>query len=69
MPFRGPSLHKAHGACSVQQVTQKEPVICCPNRMYGSGFQVLEEISCAAFGSESELVRRTPYDTLSPPVQ
>ena len=46
-----------HGACSVQQVFQTEPVICCPNRMYGDNFKILTEISTEAFGPGVELVR------------
>lgn len=45
-----------HGACSVQQLTVGEPVICCPNRMYGNGFRVLSDISSEAFGADSKLM-------------
>jgi len=34
-----------------------EPIICCPNRMYGDGFRILEEIATEAFGPGVELVR------------
>ena len=46
-----------HGACSVQQVSRAEPVICCPNRMYGGNFKILSDISIEAFGAGAELVR------------
>ncbi|MDE0031520.1 MAG: NotI family restriction endonuclease [Deltaproteobacteria bacterium] len=46
-----------HGACSVQQVSETEPVICCPNRMYADNFKVLREISNETFGVGAELVR------------
>ena len=46
-----------HGACSVRQVTEAEPVICCPNRMYADNFKVLREISTETFGAGAELVR------------
>lgn len=46
-----------HGACSVRQLLRAEPVICCPNRMYGDGFRILEEIATEAFGPGVELVR------------
>ncbi len=46
-----------HGACSVQQVTAPEPVICCPNRMYADDFQILKEIAVEAFGPDAELIR------------
>ena len=46
-----------HGACSVRQVSEAEPVICCPNRMYADNFKILREISAEAFGAGTELVR------------
>ena len=46
-----------HGACSVQQVSEAEPVICCPNRMYADNFKILREISVETFGVGAELVR------------
>ena len=46
-----------HGSCSVRQVTEAEPVICCPNRMYGDSFKILIEISEEAFGAGAVLVR------------
>src|SRR5215472_9895723 len=45
-----------HGACSVQQ-TGSEPVICCPNRLYGSSDRVLQDIAHETFGPDVELVR------------
>lgn len=46
-----------HGACSVRQISDAEPVICCPNRMYADDFRILQEIAVDAFGGEVELVR------------
>ena len=46
-----------HGACSVQQFSEAEPVICCPNRMYAENFRILQEIAEEAFGAKVELVR------------
>ena len=46
-----------HGACSVQQLSAPEPVICCPNRMYGDNFKILTDIAAEAFGAGSELMR------------
>ena len=46
-----------HGSCSVQQSSQLQPVICCPNRMYAGDFQVLREISTETFGTGAELVQ------------
>ena len=48
-----------HGSCSVQQLSQSQPVICCPNRMYAGGYQVLREIAAETFGVGVELVEPT----------
>ena len=57
-PFvRGDCIKPNHGACSVRQLTQPDPVICCPNRMYEGNFRILAEISTATFGTETELLR------------
>lgn len=48
-----------HGACSVRQVSEAKPVICCPNRMYAGDFKILREISVETFGTGAELVRPT----------
>ena len=57
-PFvNGPCIKPNHGACSVRQLTQKDPVICCPNRMYQHNFRILAEISTATFGESADLVR------------
>jgi Restriction endonuclease NotI len=46
-----------HGACSVMPLELGEPVICCPNRMYGENFLALEEIAKDVFGSDCVLVK------------
>jgi hypothetical protein len=46
-----------HGACSVRQVSEAEPVICCPNRMYGDNFKILTEIAAEALGAGTVLIR------------
>ena len=57
-PFLGAACIKPkHGACSVRQKVNPEPVICCPNRMYANEFGVLAEIAADAFGEGLELVR------------
>ena len=48
-----------HGACSVRQVSEAEPVICCPNRMYADNYRILQEIAVDAFGAGVDLVRST----------
>ncbi len=32
------------GACAIQQVTNDEPVICCPNRLYADDYRILDII-------------------------
>ena len=57
-PFvKGDCIKPNHGACSVRQVTESEPVICCPNRMYANNFKVLRQISVETFGTGAKLVR------------
>ena len=57
-PFVGRDCIKPnHGACSVRQVSESEPVICCPNRMYSDSFKILREIAEENFGTGSILVR------------
>jgi hypothetical protein len=56
-----PFIHSAcikpnHGACSVQQITDAAPVICCPNRLYASNYQILLDIAGQAFGPNIELI-------------
>ena len=52
-----------HGACSVQQLTAEEPVICCPNRMYADNYRILTEISVEAFGPDAALIPPTTVET------
>ena len=57
-PFVGAGCIKPdHGACSVQQVSAEEPIICCPNRMYGNNFEILEHVSVETFGPGVSLLR------------
>ena len=56
-------IKPGHGACSVQAVSAPEPVICCPNRMYGDNFKILQEISVEAFGAEAKLLQ--PGDAMA----
>ena len=71
-PFvRGACIKPNHGSCSVQQPTEQDPVICCPNRMYGGDFQILHEIAAETFGPTvslvppSEISRRAANGTMS----
>lgn len=48
-----------HGACSVRQVTDVAPIICCPNRMYAGDFKILSDIAHEAFGAGTQLVKPT----------
>lgn len=43
-----------HGACSVRQTTG-DPIICCPNRMYGQNYQILLDVAVASFGPGVQL--------------
>ena len=57
-PFVGNDCIKPnHGSCSMQQPTQQQPVICCPNRMYSGNFQILREIAAETFGEGAMLIR------------
>lgn len=46
-----------HGTCSVRQVKQPEPIICCPNRLYANEFKVLQDISDQVFGEGTKLIK------------
>jgi hypothetical protein len=57
-PFIGSACIKPnHGACSVQQLESPEPVICCPNRLYASSYQILLDIATSAFGPNIDLIQ------------
>lgn len=57
-PFVGSNCIKPkHGACSVRQVSESEPVICCPNRMYADSYKILTEIATETFGAGAVLIR------------
>jgi len=57
-PFIGNSCVKPnHGACSVQQVSDNGPIICCPNRMYAGNYQILTDIAQVAFGTGTVLLK------------
>lgn len=59
-PFIGNACTKPnHGACSVQQVSDHEPIICCPNRMYAGNYQILTDIAQEAFGAGTVLLKPT----------
>ncbi|OEJ64080.1 NotI family restriction endonuclease [Magnetovibrio blakemorei] len=49
-----------HGACSVCQ-TGGDPVICCPNRIYGNNYQFLQDIADDAFGIGCALIRPNKF--------
>lgn len=60
-PFiNSPCIKPNHGACSVEQRglpgSAPDPVICCPNRLYASNYQILLDIAGQAFGPNVELV-------------
>jgi len=43
------------GACALKQTTM-DPVVCCPNRMYGDNYLILRDVAAHAFGPGLELV-------------
>lgn len=59
-PFTETSCIKPeHGSCSIRQVINPEPIICCANRLYGDDFAMLGEIARQCFGEQVELVSRS----------
>jgi hypothetical protein len=44
------------GACTLKPTTS-EPVICCPNRLYGDAYKVLLDVAVDAFGPDMRLSR------------
>lgn len=42
------------GACTLKP-TSSEPVICCPNRLYGDSYKVLLDVAVDAFGPDMRL--------------
>lgn len=60
-PFIGERCEKTFndgvisGVCSIQPMTSG-PVICCPIRMYASGYKVLQDVADMAFGPGHELI-------------
>jgi hypothetical protein len=44
-PFVDKRCKKKNGACSLLLSESEEPVIICPNRLYGDGFKVIEDIA------------------------
>ncbi|MCT2248798.1 NotI family restriction endonuclease [Kocuria rhizophila] len=43
------------GVCTLKQST-KDPVICCPNRLYGDSWRALKDVAAIAFGGGYALV-------------
>lgn len=50
------SDHEPSGACTVRQRTSSSPIICCPNRLYADGYQILRDIAKEVFGQDIRLV-------------
>jgi len=44
------------GACTVKSI-HAEPVICCPNRLYASSYQILVDMAVTAFGPSVRLIQ------------
>jgi hypothetical protein len=45
------------GVCTVQQIVNSEPVVCCPNRLYDGDYRFLADVAKAAFGEGVKLLR------------
>ncbi|MCK2023178.1 hypothetical protein KZC52_09605 [Microbacterium sp. kSW2-24] len=43
------------GVCALKQTTM-DPVVCCPNRMYGDDYRILRDVAVRAFGDGLSLV-------------
>lgn len=57
-PFVGDKCIKPTlGACSVEPLELAEPVMCCPNRMYGENFLALKDLCEEAFGPGCTLIK------------
>lgn len=57
-PFVDDSCIKPdHGACTLSALRQSHPVICCPNRLYASNFQVVRDVCALAFGASRALIK------------
>lgn len=55
-PFIDGKCKKKHGACSLK-LANGEPVIICPNRLYGESFRVISDVASKALGGRKSLVR------------
>lgn len=55
----GKCIKPEHGACSAEPLTLAEPVMCCPNRMYGEDFLALKDLAEDAFGPGCTLIKPT----------
>ena len=70
-PFIGGTCSKTlsdgvpSGACTVAQ-TAGDPVVCCPNRLYGNSYRILENISRSAFGGRFRLIPAQQVSGLHP---
>lgn len=57
-PFVDKRCKKKNGACSLLLSESAEPVIICPNRLYGDGFKVIADVANATI-ERSDLVAPT----------
>lgn len=53
----GKCIKPEHGACSAEPLTLAEPVMCCPNRIYGEDFRALKDLAAEAFGPGCNLIK------------
>lgn len=55
-PFIDGKCKKKNGACSLLLTTATEPVIICPNRLYGGHFDVIRDVAKQALGGRDDLI-------------
>jgi len=50
------------GACTLRQTSSREPVVCCPVRLYADDYSILRDVAGFAFRPSIPLVRATEVD-------
>jgi hypothetical protein len=50
-------IKPGHGACSLEALVDSTPVICCPNRLYGSNLRLLKYVADLAFEGDHRIVQ------------
>lgn len=53
-----------HGACTLEALADTVPVICCPNRLYASGFRAVLDVASIAFPGTTNVLKPADARTL-----